>query len=439
MKPAIRIACIILWTGVVFAENDPLLFDTHDHGDPGDKAPVVKPWKRIPLDPQYGGYWIVTGDVDGDGAADIVSAKNVDANDVHYTSAAVAHRLDGSVIWRWGDPDIGRKKLHHDVACQIYDWDGDGKNEVVLCTKGWLVELDGATGKQRRRFPIPPDATDCVVFANLSGNKRPTDVLVKTRYSQIWAYNYDGKLLWTSKYPGGSRTAHQPVPIDIDSDGTDEIMAGYAMLNHDGSVRWKLQCQKVDQEKSHLDCCRVLRKGKSPEQWRLAITCCAANNVACIDGNGQICWELPGHHFESIQIGRIFPNLQEPQILVDIDHRPRGQSPIWVVDADGNHLGQIMSDYCRQHQLLDFDGDGYDEIILAFAHGVFDHRGRRIATFDTTKPGTIMLLGDMTADAVSDVTILTTSPLVVHIFKNEKGRTQSPEALLGCGVNFTLY
>jgi hypothetical protein len=50
-----------------------------------------------------------------------------------------------------------------------------------------------------------------------------------------------------------------------------------------------------------------------------------------------------------------------------------------------------------------------------------------------------MLLGDMTADAVSDVTILTTSPLVVHIFKNEKGRTQPPETSLGCGVNFTLY
>ena len=36
------------------------------------------------------------------------------------------------MLWRWGDPKIGQKKLHHDMACQIYDPDGDGKNEVVL-------------------------------------------------------------------------------------------------------------------------------------------------------------------------------------------------------------------------------------------------------------------------------------------------------------------
>ena len=212
-------------------DSPPLRFDTADHGDPGDKAPILKPWKSIEIDPEYGGHWRVYGDVDGDGAVEVVSCRNVDEDDVHYTSTAVVQRLDGSVLWRWGDPTIGRTNLHHDVACQIYDWDGDGKNEVVLLTEGFLVELDGATGKERRRFPIPPEATDCLAFVNLSGGERATDVLVKTRYSQIWAYNYDGKLLWTVENPGGYRTAHQAIPIDIDGDGKDEIMAGYALLN----------------------------------------------------------------------------------------------------------------------------------------------------------------------------------------------------------------
>jgi hypothetical protein len=434
-----RLAWILLLVGLACAKDDPLRFDTQDHGDPGNTAPIINPWKQILLDPDYGGYWVVTGDVDGDGKVDIVSARNVDVDDVHYTSAAAAQRLDGSIIWRWGDPNIGGKKLRYDVACQIYDWNGDGTNDVILCTKGRLVELDGATGKERRLLPIPDNATDCLVFANLLGNKRATDVLVKTRYSQIWAYNYDGKLLWTASYPGGSRTAHQPLPIDIDDDGKDEIMAGYAMLNSDGSLRWKYKSQRVDQEKGHLDCCRVLRRGKNPEQYRLLLTCCGANNLACVDGNGKILWEVPGNHFQSIQVGNIYPDLPQPQLLVDIDHSPRGQAPLWVLDADGNHLGQITTDYCRQHGLLDWTGDGYQEIIIAYAHGVFDRWGKRIVTFKTKTPGHSILLGDMTGDGISDVTILTAAPATIHIFKNEKGNKTQGTGFLGSGVNFTLY
>nr|MBP9903708.1 hypothetical protein [Verrucomicrobiota bacterium] len=167
--------------------------------------PVIQPWRRIALDPEYSGAWVVAGDLDGDGQVEIVSARNVDQNDVHYTSAVVAQRLDGSVLWRWGDPKIGRQKLHHDVACQIYDWDGDGKNEVVLSGDGFVFELEGATGREKRRLPLPKDAGDCLVFVNVSGNTRLTDVLVKTRYTQIWAFDRNWKPLWTVENPGGYR------------------------------------------------------------------------------------------------------------------------------------------------------------------------------------------------------------------------------------------
>ena len=115
--------------------------------------PLVQPWKRIALDPEFGGAWVVAGDLDGDGTVEIVSARNVDQNDVHFTSAVVAQRLDSSMLWRWGNRKIGRKELHHDVACQIYDWDGDGRNEVVLCAGESLLELDGVTGREKRRLP----------------------------------------------------------------------------------------------------------------------------------------------------------------------------------------------------------------------------------------------------------------------------------------------
>jgi hypothetical protein len=447
--------CFLLFAAFGFCtflyakQGQPLYFDVKDMGKPADNVPVIEPWKIVALDPEYGGQWVVINDVDGGGEVEIVSAENVNKNDVHYTSTAVAQKLDGLVLWRWGNPAVGRKNWHHDVACQIHDWDGDGKNEVVLCTKGYLVELDGVTGREHRRIAIPDEATDCLVFCNLTGGNRSTDVLVKNRYHQIWAYNRNGKLLWTIKDPGGYRTAHQPRPIDINGDGRDEIMAGYAMLNPDGSVRWVFKSKKVEQERGHLDCCRVVRRGRRPEDFRLAITCCGANNVALIDGNGKVLWEITGHHFESIDVGQVIPNHKAAQLLVDIDHQPIGKSPLWVLDERGNLLGRIVTDYSRHHHLLDWTGDGVNEIMVAHNGCIYNYKGNCIGVFTTprlTKNGSAadestyersILTGDMTGDGIPDVVLAT--PEAVYIFKNEKGLKPDGPVPLGTGPNFTLY
>lgn len=423
-----------------------IYFDTSDTGEPDANILRIQPYKIVPLDPDYGGQWVVAGDVDGDGAVEIVSSENFNKDDVHYTTTAVAQDLDGSVLWRWGNPDVGRKNWHHDVACQIHDWNGDGKNEVVLCTKGALVELEGATGRELRRIPTHEKATDCLVFCNLSGGARPTDVLVKDRYHRIWAYNHRGEMLWTVQDPGGYHTAHQPRPIDTDGDGRDEIMAGYALLNHDGSVRWVFQSKEVDQSQGHLDCARIVRHGASPEAFRIALTCCGANNVALIDGNGKALWEISGRHFESIDVGQIIPNHPGPHFCVDIDHQPYGKSPIWVLDEKGQSLGRLVTDYSRHHCLLDWTGDGVEEILVAHKGGLYNHQGRRIGTFHTpglekdsgqAKYEKSLLLGDMTGDGIRDV--ITVTPHKVYIYKNTRGKKPETPAPLGTESNMTLY
>jgi hypothetical protein len=410
-------------------------------------APLVQPWHRIALEPDYSGAWVIAGDLDADGAVEIVSARNVDRNDVHYTSAAVAQRLDGTVLWRWGDPIIGRKKLHHDVACQIYDWDGDGRNEVVLCTEGYLVELEGATGNERRRFPLPPEATDCLVFVNLSGTSRPRDILVKTRYTQIWAYDHTGQQLWTARNPGGFMTAHQPVPVDLDSDGRDEIMAGYAMLNANGTTRWVYQPRKIELARGHCDCFRVLRAGRSPEEFRFVMTFCGANGIALLNGNGTPVWELTGEHFESVDVGRICAGSTGPglDIAVDIDHRAWGEGPLWVLDELGAVKTKILTDYARHHALLDWTGDGVDEILIAQPRALFDGQGRVVARFaldpadDQEGEERLAMTGDLTGDGVPDVLLTTRAMTHVYLYKNERGKKPDRPAQLGTGVNFTLY
>lgn len=420
------------------------VFDVVDNGLADPAVPGFVPWKTITLDPDYGGQWVVAGDVDGDGAVEIVSAENFNEVDTHYTSAVAVQRLDGSLVWHWGNPDIGRKNWHHDVACQIVDWDGDGANEVVVSAERAIVELDGKTGAEKRRIPIEKGASDCLVFCDLSGKGRPTDVIAKDRYENIWAYNYDGKLLWHVNMPGGYRTAHQPRPMDIDGDGLDEIMAGFAMLNHDGSVRWVFASKTTDLKQGHLDCARVLKSAPALEDVRIALTCCGANNIAVVNGLGQPIWEHAGHHFESIQLADIVPGQPGPQILADIDHRPRGEGPLWVFAADGTRLGQIMTPYGRHHRLIDWTGDGLAEILNGDNQAIYSGAGQRIGTFlipgsqaGIERPFELSVLsGDCDLDGRQDALLITLDS--VYIYHNENGAIPK-ETVAGTGLNVTLY
>jgi outer membrane protein assembly factor BamB len=421
--------------------GEPLFFDTNDTGLPPANVPTIKPWKVVPLDPTCGGQWVVAGDLNADGKVEFVACENYNLGDVHYTSAAVACDLNGTVPWRWGDPNLGRKEWHHDVACQIHDWDGDGKAEVILATKGAIVELDARTGHEKGRIPIPDDATDCLTFADLAGRGRPTDVLVKDRYHNIYAYNYCGKLLWHVRDPGGYPTAHQPRPMDLNGDGRDEIAAGSAMLNADGSVRWTFQSSKLDLKRGHLDCIRFLRRGNKLEDTRLVLTLCGANGIAVVDGNGKTIWERGGSHFESIDVGRVIAARAGPQILVDIDHQPFGKGPLWLLDEDGALLGRINTDYTGHHDLLDWNGDGFDEIFSAHSGAVYDSKGRRIVTLaapPAAKSGErSILMGDFTGDGIPDVALVTTT--AIYIFRNEGGVKSAHRVGLGTEFNFTLY
>src|SRR3989304_6523244 len=76
--------CIALEAG----SAKPLYFDVRDLGEPNESVPVIKPWRTVQLDGDYGGQWVVAADLDGDGAAGVVSCENVNNDDGDYTSTA---------------------------------------------------------------------------------------------------------------------------------------------------------------------------------------------------------------------------------------------------------------------------------------------------------------------------------------------------------------
>jgi len=410
------------------------------------RGPVVLPWRSLTPEAAYHGQWLVAGDLDGDGAAEIVTARNKR----QCVTAAVACRLDGTVLWRWGRASAGGQGLGYDVPLQIYDLDGDGKAEVYLSIEGFLLVLDGASGAERRRLPLPKGLTvaDCITFVDLRGRGRATDIIVKDRYRCLWAYTGDWKPLWRWRSKT-YRTCHHPTPVDIDGDGKDEIIAGYTMLNDDGKEMWALEPGKVKLASGHIDCSEVVKLASRPADTRLLFTYCGANCIAMADGAGRALWQVRGHHFESADFGPVRKDTPGDEIVVDIDHLPFGSSRVWLLDAAGRLLVDFRCDYGRHHRLIDWDGDGLLEILVGNTKKLLDGRGRCVAQFGPegafaaaagprggNDPGPFAAVGDLDGDGRPEVILHSTG--TVMIYRSAKA-AKDPRRPVGTGVNFTLY
>lgn len=410
------------------------------------KPPIIHPYKVINMNPDFSGQWLVTGDIDDDGETEFVSARN----DNQIVTALGAYKLDGTLMWTYGKAGAGGSILTYDVPMQICDFDGDGDTEVILSEEGYLVILDGESGKLLARYPLPKElnVADCITFVNLSNADQGSDIIIKTRYTKLWAYTFDWKEIWSWTPTDGNNTCHHPTPVDIDGDGNDEVLAGYTMLDHDGSDIWTFKSGKVQLSNGHLDCCRVAQTGKLPEEFRFVITCCGANLIAMLDGAGNGIWEIDGYHFESADVAPISPIHQNKQIFVDIDHSPFGKYQSWLIDFDGKLIGKFLMDYSRHHRLADWNGDGFCDIILANALTVCDGLGERLCSFDLNgkaeevradkkagDPGPLVSVADVMGNGAGDVILHTDDK--IFIYKNPS--KPKYKASFADEFNFTLY
>ena len=219
--------------------------------------PVV--WRKVNTEGFGVGRNLRFGDLDGDGQYDILVGQVLhhgpkDSNS--EVSCLTALTFDGGKLWQLGEPDLWKNHLTNDVAFQIHDLDGDGRNEVVYCMNQQIIVADGATGETKYQTPTPvmPENTkapynkfprilgDSMFFCDVRGTGRDADMVLKDRYQSFWVFDDRLQLLWQAQ----CNTGHYPYAKDIDGDGKDEIAIGYSLFDHDGKRLWSLDGQLQD-------------------------------------------------------------------------------------------------------------------------------------------------------------------------------------------------
>jgi len=299
-------------------------------------------WKKISTSGFGVGRNVRFGDANGDGQIDVLIGQVVhhgpkDCNS--ELSCLTAVTFDGEVLWQIGQPDPWKAMLTNDVAFQIHDLDGDGRNEVIYCMNQELIVADGATGKTKYKTPTPetPRATpapynrfprilgDSLFFCDLRGTGRAGDIVIKDRYHHIWALNDRLETMWDA----ACNTGHYPYAFDVDGDGKDELAVGYSLFDHDGKLLWTLD----DTLKDHADGVAIARFSAAQAEPRLL---CAASDegIFFADLRGKVLKHHYLGHVQNPAIADFRPDL--PGLEVVTVNFWGNQGIIHLYDADGN-------------------------------------------------------------------------------------------------------
>lgn len=117
--------------------------------------------------------------------------------------------------------------------------------------------------------------------------------------------------------------------------------------------------------------------------------------------------------------------------------------PLCLFSEKGREVGRINTDYTRHHALVDWNGDGLQEIGSAEPRGLFDGYGRRVCSFAVGEGERPMLFDavDLTGCGMRDVMLTTVGQdtYKVYLYRNEIVGSARRDRPAGTGLNYTLY
>ena len=362
--------------------------------------PSMKLWKKIDLQNFGTSRQIRFGHLCGGNEWHIVLAqaqKRISRDAYPHISCLTAIDINGNILWQKGQPSASAAKLGKisaDLPFQVYDIDGDGADEVICAINFELLIIEGATGRVKHRAPtpltnearpiigIPPGGyafdrlnVDAIIIANLSGNPRPQEILIKDRYCRLYALDANLNLLWT--YHSNTNTGHFPLAADINNDGRDEILCGYHLLSPQGQKIWEYLI-KAD----HVD---EIVYGNFMADCRQGYFACVAGSEGFYigDTHGNIIIRDNIGHAQRISIANYAPS--RPGYEIAVSNFWGHQGIIYLYDSQGSPLLEIENEL--NGNLLtpvNWKGDGQDFFLTnadPARGGLYDASGHQAVAF----------------------------------------------------------
>lgn len=386
--------------------------------------PAMTLWRKLDLKDFGVGRNVRFGDLDGDGALDVLfgQVRHHGPKDRNSeVGCLTAMTFEGERLWQIGEADPWKTELTNDVAFQIHDIDGDGRSEVIYVRDMAIVVADGRTGETIRSVPTPatPPNTrtpynkfprilgDALLFCDLRGTGRDGDFVIKDRYLSLWAFDENLNELWHAQ----CTTGHYPYAYDTDGDGKDEVMAGYTLFDHDGSRLWTLDAKLKD----HADGVAILpfREGEAPKLF------CAASDEGAFmtDMAGNVLVHHRVGHVQNPAIGDFRPDL--PGMETITANFWGNQGIIHFYDADGAIYHSFEpAQHGSMCMPVNWTGEPGPYWILSANvddGGLFDGYGRRVLRFPADgHPDMCNAALDLTGDARDEIVVWDASEMWVY-------------------------
>ncbi len=300
------------------------------------------------------------GDVDGDGACDVVL--------VTTTGSVIALGGDGFEKWRWD------ARQHISIPPTVADVTGDATPEVLAVTNpGRLLCLDGRTGNPIWTYDLPGRldwGVTAIAAADVNKDGK-AEIITSDSAATLVCLSGQGTPLWTLTEPGGWRSA--PAVGDLDGDGFREVLMGsgrcpLVCVSHEGKVLWRLAPKGA--------------AGTSPVIWDLdgdaapEILTGVGAKLTAVSAKGTILWQHP-----------MSRDIDAAISVADADGD--GRVEVYAVDLNGQLAcvsatgklrwkASVEQRSRRSPTVADVDGDGSLEIVVGGYSGamhVFDTDG----------------------------------------------------------------
>ncbi len=408
-----------------------------------ERHPAMKLWKKIDLRNFGTSRQVRFGHLCGGNEWHVVLAqmqKRVSRDAYGFISCLTAIDLDGNVLWQLGEPSEQAQtlgKVSADVPLQVYDIDGDGRDEVIV---GWDFEiriLDGATGRVKKAAKTPlsddEDATligvpynryaferinpDGIRICNFRGKERPADLLIKDRYCRVYALDENLDLLW--KYKSPTNTGHCPLPVDVDGDGRDEVLVGYRLLDSDGQPLWSYPIGE-----DHTD--EIVAGKWMPGDDNGYFACVSGTQGFFIgDFYGNIVARDFIGHAQRVSVANYCPEREGLEIAVSNFWGHQGC--IFLYDSHGEQIWEMQNEMNGNILApVNWDGD-QSELILTNADavkgGLINGRGVRAVAFpDDGHPVMCCEAMDLTGDERDELIVWDYHSMYIYTQEDNPGK-----------------